>query len=202
MNKEYLFHYTNLQSLALILKTKTIKFNSLINMDDKEEKITKDIENGGKYCFVSSWTDEDKESIPMWNLYSHMTGIRIKMERDPFIKYIWEVPFILDEKIESYFDIKQIYKYDIFPYITDNILYKIEYTNDKNKIFPNIKKYVENGFHINYDILGKYKNDVWAFQKEWRYILYIRPVKLSSYLESIQKGKAQYKNNIDNKSNR
>ena len=40
MNKEYLFHYTNLQSLALILKTKTIKFNSLINMDDKEEKIT------------------------------------------------------------------------------------------------------------------------------------------------------------------
>lgn len=37
----YLYHYTSLSTLALILKSKTIRFNSLINMDDAEDVKTK-----------------------------------------------------------------------------------------------------------------------------------------------------------------
>ena len=77
-----------------------------------------------------------------------------------------------------------------------DILYKVQYTNDDNKIFPNLKTYVENGFHIDYDKLGRYKRDVWSFQNEWRYILYIRPVRLSDFLSSIDNGKIIYKQNI------
>ncbi len=31
---DYLYHYTSIENLALILKNKTIRFNSLINVDD------------------------------------------------------------------------------------------------------------------------------------------------------------------------
>ena len=35
---EYLFHYTNVEALALILKNRTIRFSSLDRMDDLQEK--------------------------------------------------------------------------------------------------------------------------------------------------------------------
>lgn len=84
---DYLYHYTNLSSLALILKNKTIRFNSLINMDDAEEVRTRNSEYLGKYCFVSSWTNQSDESIPFWGLYTHqMSGVRIRMRAYPFEK--------------------------------------------------------------------------------------------------------------------
>lgn len=197
MDKDYLYHYTSLQALALILKTKTIKFNSLINMDDMEEKISSEINNGGKYCFVSSWTDDSSESIPMWNLYSKLSGVRIRLPKLPFIKYKWNDPLCPEQEIESYFSLKQLKEYDIFPYIPEhNILYKVKYTEDADKIFPNIKDYVENGYHVDYEKLGKYKRSIWSFQNEWRYILYVRPVKLSDFLKSTSNGKIAYKKNI------
>lgn len=199
MNNEYLYHYTNLQSLALILKTKKIKFNSLINMDDKEEKLSQDVENGGKYCFVSSWTDDERELIPMWSLYSNMAGLRIRMKRYPFVKYIWKDPLEPIQMIESYFDLDELKKMDIFPYIPEHdILYKVMYTNDNDKLMPELKEYVQNGYHINYESLGKFKRKAWEFQKEWRYILYVRPVRLSTYLKELTEGKREYKNSIEN----
>ena len=44
-NVEYLYHYTSVDSLALILKNRTIRLNPLDKMDDLQEKKTKDIEN-------------------------------------------------------------------------------------------------------------------------------------------------------------
>ena len=40
-NTEYLYHYTSVDSLALILKNKTIRLNPLDKMDDLQEKKTK-----------------------------------------------------------------------------------------------------------------------------------------------------------------
>ena len=200
MEKEYLFHYTNLQSLALILQSKTFKFNSLMNVDDMEEMICQDIIYGGKYCFVSSWTEDEEESIPMWNLYSKLNGIRIKLKKNPFIRYSWNDPLCPDQKIESFFSLDQINRYDIFPYFPSDgeILYKVIYTNEKDKLYPKLKKDVAYGYHIDYERLGKYKRSLWEFQKEWRYILYIRPVKLSAYMESLDYGKQNYKYSITN----
>lgn len=85
---EYLYHYTNIYSLALILKSKNIKFNLLRNMDDLEEVKTDGLNNFGKYCFVSSWTSSAEESIPFWHMYTNdMAGARIKMPKDMFKKY-------------------------------------------------------------------------------------------------------------------
>ena len=53
---EHLYHYTSLESLALIIKNRTIRLNSLDKMDDLQEQKTVDVANLGKYIFISSWT--------------------------------------------------------------------------------------------------------------------------------------------------
>ena len=78
---QYLYHYTSVEKLALILQNRTIRFNSLDRMDDLQEKETKDIKNIGQFIYVSAWTSEEKESIPMWNMYSSLdAGVRIRLK--------------------------------------------------------------------------------------------------------------------------
>ena len=67
---EFLYHYTSLENLALILKNKTIKFNNLLYVDDMEEAETEDMGLFGRFVYVSCWTMDSEESIPMWNLYT------------------------------------------------------------------------------------------------------------------------------------
>ena len=79
-NTEYLYHYTSLETLALILKNRTIRFNSLDKMDDLQENETADLKNIGQFFYISSWTEDAAESIPMWNIYASLnSGIRIKL---------------------------------------------------------------------------------------------------------------------------
>lgn len=87
-NCNYLYHYTSIETLALILKNRTIRFNSLDKMDDLQEQQTADVKNIGQFCYISSWTDDATESIPMWNMYGSINlGIRIKLRKYPFMVY-------------------------------------------------------------------------------------------------------------------
>ena len=45
---EYLYHYTNLSSLAMILKTETVRLNSLKNMDDADKTRISEMERNEK----------------------------------------------------------------------------------------------------------------------------------------------------------
>ena len=40
---EYLYHYTNIETLALILQNHSFRFNSLDKMDDLQEQETADL---------------------------------------------------------------------------------------------------------------------------------------------------------------
>lgn len=75
---DFLYHYTSIETLALILSNRTFRLNSLDQMDDLQEKETSDIKNIGQFCYISSWTDDETESIPMWKMYSSLdSGVRI-----------------------------------------------------------------------------------------------------------------------------
>ena len=51
-------HYTNIETLALILQSKKIRLNRLDRMDDKEEaQIDAQGIPVGKYTYVSCWTE-------------------------------------------------------------------------------------------------------------------------------------------------
>ena len=64
-----LYHYTNLKTLALILKHRTLRFNRLDKVDDLEENVKSNGLNLGQYIFVSCWTEDAEESIPLWRMY-------------------------------------------------------------------------------------------------------------------------------------
>ena len=82
---ERLFQYTSLGVLSLILQNKTIRFNSLENLDDLEESSLQFCDDNPPVTYVSCWTSIVEESIPMWKLYTKMTdGIRIELPIGPF----------------------------------------------------------------------------------------------------------------------
>lgn len=78
-----LFHYTTIDTLALILDSKSIKFSRLDQLDDKMESEPFSDFNPLQYIFSASFTDDEQESIPMWKMYANMeTGIRIEFDSD------------------------------------------------------------------------------------------------------------------------
>jgi hypothetical protein len=189
----YLYHYTSIESLALILHNGTILFNSLQKVDDLEEVECNDVKDYGKYCYVSCWTDVEEESIPLWKMYTpDMKGVRIKLPLYPFKKYKFDeivLPFKYNNvfpsfPIETYINYETLEKERrafIFP--NEPKLVQIEYTEDKNLLYQNVLEKIanENGNEATYNItlrndkIGKYKMERWAFQKEWRYILFLYP---------------------------
>lgn len=181
---DYLYHYTTINSLGFILKNHNIRFNNLCNMDDIDEGIYSDLK-WGKYCFVSSWTNEVKESIEMWKMYSNdMNGIRIKLKTFPFKEYdVPKIP-VINEKdtIKSLVPFNEIHNknYSFVTYKQQSILCMVKY-NDISKVdnIRNANPVVKTiGGGINFDIsnIGKMKNEYWGFQKEWRYILFVFPL--------------------------
>lgn len=187
-----LYHYTSLESLAMILSTKTIRLMPITQMDDLQEARTSDIPNLGRFVFASSWTDDPTESIPMWNMYASLeSGVRICLPTMPFKRYrLTPEEYSRQTKIpidhistDSDF-IESFLPPDIYAkklmspmYMSDEgVLVKVEYTSDKGLLEPSVLS--ANGEEpacINIGMLGKYKNEYWSFQREWRYQLIIIP---------------------------
>lgn len=197
---EYLYHYTSIESLALILKNRTIRLNPLDKMDDLQEQKTSDVENLGKFVFISSWTDDATESIPMWKLYTDLkAGVRIRMRKNPFL---WHMTFMSDlEKlfpsstfdggnecshVETFLSFAEMIDKGYFSIQAWNgkILEKVIYTDDIGKLEPKVADVSDGKIHLDIGILGKYKNTHWEFQKEWRYIMTFMPMDIKSGIDA------------------
>ena len=180
MGEEFLYHYTTLAKLALILRNRTIRLNPLDKMDDLQENMSSDVKNFGKIFFASSWTDEATESIPMWKMYASMeSGVRIGLPKNPFKRYpeqatVKETGELIDYDV--LIPISELRQKGI--YTTEHeklsILVKMNYTYDLNLLEPKILGEDEKSLVI--FSFGKYKSKFWEFQKEWRYLLwFIKP---------------------------
>lgn len=174
---EYLYHYTSIETLALILKNKTIRFNNLLNVDDPEEAETEDLGLFGKNCLVSCWTESSEDILPMWNMYTPgMKGVRIKMRMNPFKKYTYDKgEMYFSEKTVSCIDYRSNYAKKVNIVAKYPLTVEVEYTEDENLLHPRIKNTTESGINISIEKLGKYKREYWNFQKEYRYIITTAP---------------------------
>lgn len=187
---EYLYHYTSIEKLALILKNQTIRFNSLDKMDDLQEQETADIKNIGQFYYISAWTGDAAESIPMWNMYATISaGVRIKLRRDPFIKYqITAADIQMIEQLGisvtgssgpyyTWIPITEMIKKSFFvlQHRNESLLIDVEYTQEKSKLLPQLFRYEGQESVIDIGKLGKVKSLYWDFQKERRYLLFILP---------------------------
>lgn len=189
---DYIYHYTSLESLALILKHRTFRLSSLANMDDLEEGETSDIGNFGRYTYISSWTNEREESIPLWNLYTpNMSGVRIRMKQNIFDTEIKKKDDVIQHEDIEYskglLDLQNQKKIMFLPYKAE--LIDVTYTNDKSLLYPKLTTLMRDGnnstFNIRRTDIGRFKRKAWEFQKELRYRIQSFPFsieEMQSYL--------------------
>ena len=193
LEPEELYHYTNIESLVLILKNHTIRYSPLNRMDDLTEAQSADVNNIGQTKYVSSWTDDKEESIPMWNMYSSLTsGVRIKLQTNPFQTYeIYpsDLEKVLGQHVEDESNGKPIISLIPIPEmiikriwcieaLNCHILNQVQYTDDMEKIFPHTKTINDDRLTLDTNCIGKYKRCNWSFQHEWRYMMTIIPFSL------------------------
>ena len=182
-----LYQYTNIESLALILKNKTLCFSSLGIVDDPEEEVGYDDQfiNLGRSIYVSCWTSEIEESIPMWEQYAaKMHGVRIGLPVMPFKRFLSED---MGKKPASgskawSLNVREIEKYNHITVPQDIQIKDVQYTDDESLIHPNVASIVykdpylpEGEACVSFGSMGIYKNTCWEFQNEVRYVLYTLP---------------------------
>ena len=196
--EEHIFHYTSIENLLLILKTKSICFSSLENVDDMEEKETEDLKNFGRFYYVSCWNKSSKESIPLWTMYSQdMQGVRIELPIFPFKKYYYSAgEHYFKEDTMEYVDVAKLYKETKMVMLDEGIrLFDVEYTDNEKLLYPIIKSIQsKNLLKYDFSILGKYKRSNWNFQEECRYgvlmvtwdIQYLKKVKEIGKLDNSE----------------
>ena len=79
----YLYQYTTMNSVLAILENKTIRFTRLDSLNDLNEGCCGEFAHLKKYVYISSWSADERESIPMWSLYGRK-GVRIKVPTNLF----------------------------------------------------------------------------------------------------------------------
>lgn len=186
-----IFHYTTLESLALILKARTLRFTRLDCVDDvREAQQLADI-NVGQYFFVSCWTREENESIPQWNMYSkEMQGVRIELPAHPFSSdqlvippgwggLEWKGNLVSPMKFEElwgagHFVVPNFLKPEHF---AGDVEY-VPSVEEEYKRSARVEHHPDGSSSFKADALYKlprYKSLQWKFQDEYRFSLFVFP---------------------------
>lgn len=176
-NRMKIYHYTSIETLALILKSKSIRFNRLDNVDDLEESMYGSgpkNQNLSKYIFVSYWTKSEEENLALWKMYAGYNGIRIGLDENLFVSYP-NTPF---DTIESFYK-------DIFHFGPDycaaqqNNLTKLEevkYIDSPRFAVNDLVSISGNTLSIKTSNWGLVKSKEWAIQQESRFRIQTLPL--------------------------
>ena len=200
-NSRKTYHYTNINSLALILKNKTIRFTRLDGVDDIREAQKHAGINFGRYFFVSCWTKQSKESIPQWSMYSqNMQGVRLEFPEYPFDEILMQSPkawtgITINDELTCPITFDALFgeTYFIVPNFNPrtNFASLINYVSDVESIYEGaIQKTVsKDGVSVELKVnrlysLPFFKSIDWEFQKEYRFSLFAVPSKKVSTRES------------------
>lgn len=171
-----IYHYTSIETLALIVQNKTIRFNRLDFVDDCEESLYGSGPTNiklGQYTFVSCWTKDSKENLSLWKMYTNNKGVRIGLDEDMFITHK------INDKFKSYFSkpIDFLGNAMVSAFINEAKLYDISYVQNLESEMNNlIEKVGETGAGFKTDRIGLFKREEWSFQKECRFKINVMPI--------------------------
>lgn len=171
-----IYHYTSIDTLALIIQNKKIRFNRLDFVDDCEESLYGSGPTKiklGQYTFVSCWTKFFEENLALWKMYTNYKGVRIGMDKDMFITYQ------LNENLQSYFDGITTIRGNalISAYLNNVKLHDVTYVQDIESEMGNLVEQVgETGVWIKTDKMGLFKRKEWAIQNECRFKINVQPI--------------------------
>lgn len=202
----HLYHYTSLETLKLILETKTFRFNRLDRMNDLLEGLNKFSAKIKDNVFISSWTEEAKDALPMWKMYTNLKGIRIRMPIDMFafeekmevVKSSGKVPhYNIRSKLNRTYEIKRFPIPDVkFEDPLIRFVYgpsRIDYVNSKYALKKGLTELKEvNGKakpfkmrEIYIDQFGQRKLSFWKFENEYRYRIFYGNLSMMAANEEI-----------------
>lgn len=191
-----LYHYTTIDSLAMIMSSRSVKFNRLDKVDDMEERAESNNVRLWQYVFVSCWTENPEESIPLWRMYSgNAHGVRIGMDADMFEDNVVGGNNVPQNIPHEGFLVGKIPAQDLFrsDYFVlpaairpqengaDTLFYcHVDYVDDVNEKTKDAYQItMTDATHASSNVafgeIGKYKNRRWAFQEESRFRLVILP---------------------------
>lgn len=188
---ERIFHYTTIETLALILKSGKLRFNRLDRVDDVREAQECSGVHFGKCFFVSCWTAEADESIPQWHMYTEkMTGVRLEFPAYPFQdKRLEPLPGWKGVEtsgiINSPISMAEMYgqTYMILPSFMDRSQFggAVEYVDDIEARYANAVTTSVGADGSRYSNiknpadLVRLKSSAWRFQSEYRFHLFAFP---------------------------
>ena len=155
----YIYHYTTINSLALILSNNTLRLNSLSNVDDAEEGLADIFGDMSKYVFASSWTRNKFENVALWNMYTpNMRGVRIGID-----------PQKINLECNESGEVINIKNFDrTICYANSNFLCDVDYKDSS------IVGIISNNGEIRQEDIcrvGSVKSTLWKFQEEARFML-------------------------------
>lgn len=185
---KYLYHYTSIDVLSLILKNETIRFRRLDLMDDPNEAMSRDLGRQGKYVMVSSWTSRSDEELLTWSLYTkNLRGIRLRLPTIPFKKAFridqsnFPIKIKDGQPFDSYIKANDMFndRYSIPGINFNESITRVEYTDNDELLTPEVQVGQPDrneGVAIILSRLGKYKRNIWKRQSEWRYMFPVFPM--------------------------
>lgn len=170
------YHYTSIETLALILQNKTLRFNNAKFVDDPTEAITKDYGSMQDYVFISCWSNEAIESIPLWKIYgNNCHGVRLESDTK-YIHFEGEETSVngINKVVEN---LKKEVEYDYFINVWQldkpsfNHYFETNYS-DKERIFKkDTSTPTQKSWEYQVNAVFNTKATCWAFEKEIRFIL-------------------------------
>ena len=188
-----IYHYTSIDTLALILLNKTIRFNRLDQVDDKEESEFGSGDSDvkiGKYIFVSCWTKDPEENPTLWKYIEEKAGkrnaVRIALDEGMFLAYptfggLYNAYFSHDFEKDG----------DCYFLNSANIihLHDIQYVDDNKKRIRELMKEGRDFVELKIKELGIYKNkEKWEKQKESRFRLVAFPTTENFESKNLENG--------------
>ncbi len=187
-----IYHYTSIENLALILKHKTIRFNRLDHMDDPCEKnfLVNQLD-WSPYTYVSCWTENPEESIPLWHMYTKEgKGVRIGIEKD-FIDWDkQQIAFSVPSRQRHHKSISKdssgafsvtFNPTRLYRPLSDELCYrKVKYVSEKEfldfeKNIGRMRAFMDIDEKLMRENIGCLRKDKWAFQQESRFVIYAVP---------------------------
>lgn len=194
-----IYHYTTIETLALILDSKKIRFNNLTNVDDMLEGDLFEKASLAQHIFVSCWTKDIEENVALWKMYTLGKGVRIGVPSNPWrkLKFSYEewkfndFPFEDDQDNDNSipFEFNDVFgdHHMICPpfWIPNNLAFakEVEYHSEEElkEKYKGLYSEVEQA-NGQYEIsimpldFGRHKHRRWEFQKEYRFVLFILPL--------------------------
>lgn len=190
MISDFIYHYTNIDTLKLIMRNRTIRFNRLDGVDDLTESTSFKNVKLANFLFASCWTIQQSESIPQWDRYTdNMAGVRISFPPNPF----WYRKIIAPKgkgivqhgSFNSPIPLDKMFTddYVILPMFLNvkhfrrKVIYTPEFIDKKNNaIIMELDSQGKILAKINDPTgIASYKSPYWEFQKELRFVLLIFP---------------------------